>query len=407
MIFYLSQTDEQNGYGTVIQLDEHHQASIYPDLNPEYTYLFYKDEQGQLQTLLWCIEFATRTEDGLYITQAKIHGRGVTEEDMQRFNQIMISPTQPAAPAHNLAETYTPTPTTAPASSIPNPSPSTPAAPQPAVSQPEASPAVPNFMGTDTALPPTPPQPAMSQPIEPQALEPAPVQPAMPMPSEPVPATLSTPPQPTPITPEATNVTQNIPAPSNTAPITFPSLPDLGLPSQPASEQPMPEFDLPPLPDLAAPAQAQPDAPLSQSSPFSAGQPVAPAQTIPPVVPNSAPAMPQPSPSAAQSKNPVGRPPKPLLSEATWAVDQADFSWAKAISREPIAANRDQLRQKLNNQIQRNQPELFNNPNFASALDQAFAAICQAYDLAPTARQDLLKSLLNGRIVENLAKTLN
>ena len=49
LIFYLSKEDEYNGYGTVIQLDpQTKQAAIYADLNPEYTYLFYKNEQDQL-----------------------------------------------------------------------------------------------------------------------------------------------------------------------------------------------------------------------------------------------------------------------------------------------------------------------------------------------------------------------
>src|SRR5690606_37586314 len=89
LIFYLSKEDEYNGYGTVIQLDPAtKQATIYSDLNPEYTYLFYKNESGELQSLLWCIEIATRTSDGLFIAHAKSYGRGISEEDLQRFSRV-------------------------------------------------------------------------------------------------------------------------------------------------------------------------------------------------------------------------------------------------------------------------------------------------------------------------------
>jgi hypothetical protein len=111
--------------------------------------------------------------------------------------------------------------------------------------------------------------------------------------------------------------------------------------------------------------------------------------------------------SSSPAKNPVGRPQKPLLSDAAWRVEQSDFSWAKSISRESIEPHRDQLRQKINAQIEQNQPELLHNTQFTAAFDQAFNAVLQAYELTPTARQDILKSLLNGRIVENLIKANN
>jgi hypothetical protein len=149
----------------------------------------------------------------------------------------------------------------------------------------------------------------------------------------------------------------------------------------------MPLAELPPLiPDL--------------STPPAASQVVEPAAPSPSAQPNSINSQP------AGPKNPVGRPPKPLLTDAAWIVDQADFAWAKSISRDSIAANRDTLYQKIQQQIRQNQPELLNNSTFVQQFDQAFQAICQTYELTPTARQDILKSLLNGRIIENLVKSL-
>jgi hypothetical protein len=198
-------------------------------------------------------------------------------------------------------------------------------------------------------------------------------------------------PQPTTqFTPPMTPAPQ--PVESAIEPITFPTLPTLPTAPQPTvveEDSFMPEFDLPPLPALSQLPQPETN-PQPSVQPQSWPQPPLPDQ--PSII--------------VTNRNPVGRPPKPLLSETTWLVDQNDFAWAKAISRDPIAAHQSELRQKVNNQIQRNQPELLTNPSFQPALDQAFMAVCQTYDLAPTARQDLLKSLLNGRIIENIVKSL-
>lgn len=357
MIFYLTQEDEQNGYGTVIQLDEQHQAFIYPDLNPEYTYLFYKNEQAQIQTLLWCIEFATRTTDGLYVTQAKVHGRGVTEEDMQRFNQIMLTPPTAPQSQHSLTETYVP----AQQSSA-----SQPTATEPAVAEPTIQPIL------DTTTTPT----VASQPDL----------------LAPIPSDTATMPLSEPQTPQSTPQTV----------VTAPETP---------AAQPMPVMsfpDLPPLPSLppqpaAAPTPSQPT--YVQPEPQTAFAPVLETAPVPESASTASTNQTQLSEEQA-AKNPVGRPPKPLLSDAAWNVDQADFAWAKSISRESITGYQDILRQKIQQQIQRNQPELLNNPGFTPAFNQAFAAICQTYELTPTARQDILKSLLNGRIIENLSKSL-
>lgn len=463
MIFYLTQSDEQNGYGTVIQLDEDHGAAIYPDLNPEYTYLFYKDDQGQLQTLLWCIELATRTPDGLYIAQAKVHGRGVTNEDMQRFSQIMVANGQANAPApqHDLAEAAS-MPST-PAASAPPAS-----APTPSIA-PNPTPAEPQLSSQPAPQPTPPPAPPAAEPTPPVA-EPAPTpQPASPATdplagynvggdNQPQPVSPTLPPTDTPAaqndqtaqpnaapptsegqpTPPSTVIDDSLwptPAPQDTATppavaaeppsLSLPPLPDQGLAAQP---EPTPAAEPTPAP-TPQPAEPQPAAasqpampslpPLPQLPPTPSLEPTpatepqlqasSPSEPIPPqpVVPNTPPqsataASTQPS----QPKNPVGRPPKPLLTDATWTVDQPDFAWAKSISRDPIGPNKEALRQKVQQQIQRNQPNLLQDPAFKPALDQAFEAICQTYELTPTARQDILKSLLNGRIVENLVKSL-
>ena len=185
-------------------------------------------------------------------------------------------------------------------------------------------------------------------------------------------------------------------------PIKFPSLPPLPTPA--AQEQssdssdadsspaPSPTVDLPPLPEL-------PTLPNIEST-HSTEDAAAPADASS-EEPQSADTNDN---SPSRGKNPVGRPQKPLLSDAAWRVEQSDFSWAKSISRDSIEPNRDKLHEKVFKQIERNQPELLQDSEFMQAFEATYASVLQTYELAPTARQDILKSLLNGRIIENLAK---
>ena len=39
---------------------------------------------------------------------------------------------------------------------------------------------------------------------------------------------------------------------------------------------------------------------------------------------------------------------------------------------------------------------------FNGAFDQAFNALCITYELVPAIRHDIIKSLLNGRVVESV-----
>jgi hypothetical protein len=171
------------------------------------------------------------------------------------------------------------------------------------------------------------------------------------------------------------------------------------MPSAPVTpdiiSEPLVLPELPPLPDHM-PAF---DRKIEYTPSTSDAQPTA--TSMPDAEVTSADNQPAPAP-----KNPVGRPPKPLLSDAAWRVEQSDFAWAKSISRDDIGPNKDLLRHKVTKQIERNDPDLLQNEAFMGAFAQAFDAICQTYELAPTARQDILKSLLNGRVVENIAKSL-
>lgn len=362
LIFYLSKEDEQNGYGTVIQLDpQTKQAAIYADLNPEYTYLFYQNEQRQLQSLLWCIEVASRTSDGLFVAHAKSFGRGISSEDVQRFSQAAQTQNQPQT-QHQLAEAYTPQ------------------APTPA---------------------PAPPAPSMS-PTHPQSI------PANPAAN--TPAATSAPLPPSPSTPVAP------PAPAVSAPLSFTD--------QPNDQGPAEELHLPPLPTTTQPAAAiapaNPNLPLPSSTAPPATNPAA--TTIPPN-PVVAP-PPQPEPEAnpfddipdilsglpaptiqgasVTPKQPVGRPPKPLLQDQLWPVSPDDFTWVKTVSRLPINEFKEELHQKVIKQIRQNKPGLIEDWQFHGAFEQAFAALCATYDLIPALRHDILKSLLNGRVIENV-----
>lgn len=392
LIFYLTEQDEQNGFGTVIQLDPStKQAAIFADLNPEYAYLFFTDEQGQLQTLLWCIEFATRTPDGLYVTQAKVHGRGVSEIDMQRLSQIPVPGATPQA-EHPLAE----------ADPLPQP---TQAAPLPADAFLDPQPAAPQMMAQPVApstpelqLPPLPSAPAAVAPSAPSmAVAPAgqtvvaPTSPAatssMPSPApdllaaEPAPSLM---PMPEP-QPDWNQPRPAAPSQSNTMTPSAPLEPmnsntDWNNPGANTAIDTLNLDPLPPLPDLPAqPVQA----------------------TMPAAAPQLKPLMPQ-QPAVSQDKQPVGRPPKPLTADQAWMIEPQDFTWLKQISREPLEAHKDELRQKIIKQIRKNRPGLVDDWQFHGAFEQAFLAVAQTYDLVPSLRHDLLKSLLNGKVVDQV-----
>ena len=362
LIFYLAKEDEQNGYGTIIQLDEAtRQAAIYADLNPEYTYLFYQNSQGELQSLLWCIEVATRTADGLFIAHAKSYGRGISQEDLARVSQ---AEQRPPAAEHSLAETYTPQPAAA------QPAPESP--PQPAQAQ----------------------QPTIATAPQAEVNSNAPTQPAA-MPS-PAPA----PPQAQPQQPQPQQQTAQPQAQPN-QPLSFVNEPDyaelendLNLPPLPASAQPATpptaqpaspatsEDVLSPIPDILAPAQSE----FSQQ----------------PATPAPAPTQGTSSSRPPRPKQGVGRPPKPLMQDKLWPVSPEDFSWLKSVSRQPIAEYKELLRQKTVQQIRTNRPGLMEDWQFNGAFDQAFNALCITYELVPAIRHDIIKSLLNGRVVESV-----
>lgn len=368
IVFYLSREDEQNGYGTVIQLDNQtKQAAIFADLNPEYSYLFYKDEQGVLQTLLWCIEFATRTPDGLFVTQAKVYGRGISEQELRQLAQQQAQPNQPYAMAEPVA------PIQAQPANQPIPEPTPEPMPSPTPIAPAAS-AIPN--------PPAPEPLPVVEPVTPQPMPSQHSLSAMEQPSQamqPAEPSLNL----TPLTdlPQAPAMPQaawdapvdNGPASvlSNTS--ATPATTDFAIPAAPAM-MPEPELNLPPLAKM----------PNNQT------MPAGPTVTSPL--------------AAAEPKQPVGRPPKPLLEDRLWMISAEDFTWLKAISREPIEANKEMLRQKIIAQIRINQPALLEDWQFLGRFDQAFSALCLTYNLVPGLRHDLLKSLLNGRVIDGVAK---
>ncbi len=401
IIFYLSREDEQNGYGTVIQLDnETKQAAIFADLNPEYSYLFFKDEQGALQTLLWCIEFATRTADGLFVTQAKVYGRGISEQELKNL-------AQPAAQQpYELREPVSPiaqAPTTAPPPQMP--------AQQPAVSprpQPTPTPAAPPLQTPST--PHSSPQPPQS--VAPMA-EPA-RQTSTP---QPLPSTQALPMESAaawsePVVSQQPKPQSSASQTANAGELNLPHLPELpSLPAMPASNwspaatstTPAPTIDpssqnsrleLPPLPALPDLPQVPPVQPAMPQQP---SQPSASAPAAQPAAESSAPVNQSP-------RQPVGRPPKPLIQDRLWMISAEDFTWLKTISRDPIDANKELLRQKIIGQIRLNQPNLIEDWQFLGQFEQAFAAICMTYDLVPGLRHDLLKSLLNGRVVDGVVK---
>jgi hypothetical protein len=96
------------------------------------------------------------------------------------------------------------------------------------------------------------------------------------------------------------------------------------------------------------------------------------------------------------------------MAESSWPIDQNDFIWIKQISHDLLGQqNETMLRQKMAAQIKQNRPELVANTQFMASLEAVFESVCQVYALTPVVRQDLLKALLNGRIIENLAKSFN
>ncbi len=426
LIFYLSKEDEYNGYGTVIQLDpQTKQAAIYADLNPEYTYLFYTNEQGQLQTLLWCIEVSTQTRDGLFIAHAKSYGRGISPEDLQRFKQVDLSENQPQA-QHGLAESYTPAAQPTPPSPSPLPSPAATApslptdtssansvqtatsavaqppaannqvslesAPQPAVPAPGSSPHSQNAQQQPHASYSTPVAPPISSPTVSQ-------KPLPDLPPSPDSTTTPSPTQAEPNPAQTTPPVQSAPNPATsrpTQPLSF---------TEESSSQPTTamELNLPPL-------AAQPAAPSQAADSSAMAAPVADIlQPIMPPAQSAVQTQTQPTPSnqarPAPPKQPVGRPPKPLLQDQLWPVSPEDFTWVKNMSRQPIAEFRDQIHQKAVQQIRTHKPGLMEDWQFTGLFEQAFAALCVTYELIPALRHDILKSLLNGRVVENIHKT--
>lgn len=416
LIFYLTQTDEQNGYGTVIQLDsETKQAAIFADLNPEYSHLFYLDEQHKLQTLLWCIEFATRNTEGLFVTHAKVYGRGITEDELraklaepamdsshQLTEQVTVDPTTgqsaqtvlaPAASAAPMEAPIQPQMTTPPVAPQPAPA-ATPPVQAPVVMSPplEAAP-TPQLQEVVTPLPAMPPvgQPdLLSMNLAPQAA---------------APMELNLPPLPN-AAPEP--LIQSNPT---VGPAPMPAPAPMPIPPPAPAQVAIPELNLPPLPDLPAqPTQwAAPAAPTMPSvqTTFNQSQPMpqvvpataeVPALDLPPL-----PTMPV-APQAQVARQPVGRPQKPLVQDRLWTISADDFNWLKSISRQPIETHQELLKQKTIQQIQRNKPELASDQQFQSLFEQAFTAVCITYDLVPGLRHDLLKSLLNGRVVDGIIK---
>jgi hypothetical protein len=411
IVFYLTQEDEKNGYGTVIRLDpETKQAAIFADLNPEYTYLFYHDEQKQLQTLLWCIEFATRTPEGLYLAHAKVHGRGLTPEELAKISGATASE-QPAAPQHQLSEAYAPVnpatevsanqPSAFPAQSLPTPPspqplpPSPPVAPSPPAMPASPAPAsqAPQAQSAAVATPP----PVTWKPQYDNQLAYTPSSAQEPLPAAPAPSAF---PDAPPVSPISAPVAP--PAPPVTtvaAAATESTTPALATPtetpssSMPPAAQPNLASGLPPMP----PAPPTPTAPPPPQSWTPNPNPTAPVAT-------DTSATSQPTDQA--SKMPVGRPPKPLIQEQTWLIDANDFTWIKTISRDPIGPNQEALRQKVLQQVQRNQPDILSDWHLTSAFEQAYLALCQTYDLVPSSRHEILKGLMNGKIIKQLQQSV-
>lgn len=411
LIFYLSKEDEASGYGTVIQLDpQTKQAAIYADLNPEYTYLFYADKQNQLASLLWCIEVATRTQDGLFIAHAKSYGRGVSEAELQQYT----AQNQPQA-ARPLAEAYTPQTNpsaTESASSSSAPSPDSPAQPG---SQPQADVSAQNN-------PAAPSQPSQSNAnltsfdqLTAQA-QPA-VNPAPSMQTEIPPAPSMTFDQNNPSATTPTNLPTNQPTDQASS---WDTAPQSNTPEPPTNQPPAFNPDSPtPTPGPADPAEAESPAPAQPQSSTPSLQASNPnSQTDSPAMssPDASPApimdipdifSPRPSLSSVAQptpKQPVGRPQKQLKADQLWTVSQQDFSWAKAMSRSTMDEIKDELWQKVIKQIRANRPGLIEDWEFHGAFEEAFHALAMTYDLLPALRHDILKALLNGRVAENVAK---
>ena len=78
------------------------------------------------------------------------------------------------------------------------------------------------------------------------------------------------------------------------------------------------------------------------------------------------------------------------------------FIWVKNMSRQPISEFKDALHQKVIFQIRTNKPGLMEDWQFAGVFEQAFSALCATYELIPALRHDILKALLNGRVIDNL-----
>jgi hypothetical protein len=412
LIFYLSKEDEYNGYGTVIQLDpQTRQAAIYADLNPEYTYLFFQNDQGQLQSLLWCIEIATRTSDGLFIAHAKSYGRGISQEDIQSFSQVNLPQNQPET-ERRLAETYTPQPasnqntTTAPAT--------TPVVPQNTMQAPTPAP----------AAVPTPPAPATQPSVVPANPITTPASAAPTAPPTQQPTVKSTPAIPTPPAPP----NPVAPPPSNSPAVTTDPFAPSTDSTGPVTEEPYLELNLPPLPTIAPSVKPKPTPPTTPPPPPVATpretQSDLPASTNPapmntasiPGIPDilssmppmdnevtPPPAMPQRQPTP---KQPVGRPPKPLMQEQLWLVSPDDFAWVKTVSRLPIDQFKEELRQRIMKQIRQHKPGLIEDWQFHGAFEQAFIALCTTYELIPALRHDILKALLNGRVIDAVYRNM-
>ena len=90
------------------------------------------------------------------------------------------------------------------------------------------------------------------------------------------------------------------------------------------------------------------------------------------------------------------------MQDQLWPVSPEDFVWVKNMSRQPIAEFKDALHQKVMLQIRTNKPGLMEDWQFAGIFEQAFNALCTTYELIPALRHDILKALLNGRVVDNL-----
>lgn len=448
LIFYLSKEDEFNGYGTVIQLDpQTKQAAIYSDLNPEYTYLFYANEQGQIQTLLWCIEVATQTADGLFIAHAKTYGRGISADDLKLFKQVDLPENQPQ-PQHSLAESYAPAATSA---LQPNQTNVAPLPSQPAPQMQASTAAQPTTMTGNLAQPSPPPASMASAPAQTSVVQPTDspnqaqnqTESPLPLPNfqqalSPTPSSPSTQapqapqaPQPPTVEPatlqqpvfNTTPVQQAVPTGETVLPASKPEMPEVAPmpttpPTQPLSfiseeadsEDTMTsdvmELNLPPLTTQQPPI-------TPEGNPSSAMPADMPGAILQPVMPSPSPAQPAAQQQSAMNnqtqatpKQPVGRPPKPLLQDQLWTISPDDFIWVKNMSRQPIRDFQDVLHQKTVQQIRTNKPGLMEDWQFTGHFEQAFNSLCTTYELIPALRHDILKALLNGRVVENLRKSL-